>query len=370
MLTAACGDSNHGDEPQAITHRTVLVYMVADNSLGSYGNDRADFEEMETAAKAGALNGGRLLVYYNRPGTEKGNAPQLIEVTAKGLEVIKTYADDPSIYSVDASRMAEAFADMKRYAPALDYGLVLWSHANGWMETSSSRSFGQDRKATMKISSLDEALKGTDFSFIYFDCCSMATIEVVWELRNHAPVIVASGTELPADGMPYDVTLPHFFAKGKADMEAAARATFEHYNALSSWRRTCTISVINTSALDALADATAEIFAGVTEFQDDLDLIQPYFRNEVITYMYDFEDYIERLNPTSEQLDRWRAALADVIVYRNATPYLFMDISLDRYCGLGCYVIRDQREIKAFNYNARAWYRDVVSRSPLLQINQ
>lgn len=366
VLTAACGDSGHGDEPAAMTHRTVLVYMVADNSLGTYGNDRSDFEEMQKAAIEGALNGGRLLVYYNRPGTENGNAPQLIEVTANGLEILKTYPDDPSIYSVDASRMAEAFTDMKRFAPALDYGLILWSHANGWMETSMARSFGQDRKATMKISSLNEALKGTDFSFIYFDCCSMATIEVVWELRNHAPVMVASGTELPADGMPYDLTLPHLFAKGTPDVEAAARTTFEHYNALSSWRRTCTITVVNTKALDELAEASADIFAGVTDFPDDLYQVQPYFRSEVVTYMYDFEDYIERLNPTTEQLERWRAALSDVIIYRNATPYLFMDISIDRYCGLGCYVIRDTREINAFNYNARDWYRDVVSRSPLL----
>lgn len=376
FTVSACSDSSSTDEPdppvppagQDDVHRTVLVYMVADNSLGSWNNDKYDLREMLDGAKAGALNGGRLLVYHNRPGTDAGKAPQLLEVTAAGLDTLKTYADNPEIYSVDVSRMREVIADAKSYAPALDYGLVLWSHASGWMETSMARSFGEDRRHTMKISSLATALSDSDFSFIYFDCCSMASVEVMWELRNAAPVIAASGIELPADGMPYNLTLPYLFAKGEADVVGAASTTFNFYDSMTGSSRTCAMTVVSTPAMQDLAEASAEIFAGVTEFAPNLSAVQPYFRSAVRTYMYDFEDYVERLNPTEEQLAAWRAALRNAVIYKASTPSLFNVIDLDRYCGLGSYVILDPREISLFNYSEREWYRDVVSRSPLLRL--
>ncbi|MDE6582793.1 MAG: hypothetical protein K2K47_09750 [Duncaniella sp.] len=377
LSATACLDPSSDDEPEPpvppVTaedvHRTVLVYMVADNSLGSWSNDQSDLREMRTAAKAGDLNGGRLIVYHNRPGTDSGKAPLLLEVTATGIDTLKTYPDDPEIYSVDASRMREVIADMKRFAPAEDYGMVLWSHANGWMETSMARSFGEDRRQTMKISSLASALRDSDFSFLYFDCCSMASVEVMWELRHAAPVIVASGIELPADGMPYHLTMPYLFASGKADMVGAASTTFNYYDSMNGSSRTCAMTVVDTEALQALAEASADIFEDVTEFAPDLSSVQPYFRSAVRTYMYDFEDYVERLNPSPEQLEAWRAALRDAVVYKASTPALFNIVDLDRYCGLGSYVILDQREIIAFNYNEREWYRDVVSRSPLLRLD-
>ncbi|MBD5253285.1 MAG: hypothetical protein HDS51_03550 [Barnesiella sp.] len=374
LAATSCHDSDSTGEPDPpvptrpsdSVHRTVLVYMLADNSLGTWSNDLSDLNEMLSAAATGALNGGRLIVYHSRPGTDSGKAPQLLEVTADGIETIKTYPDDPSIYSVDADRMSQVIDEVKALAPADDYGLVLWSHANGWMETSMSRSFGDDRRYTMKISSLAKALDGKDFSFIYFDCCSMASVEVMWELRHAAPVIVASGIELPADGMPYDLTLPYLFASGDPDVVGAAATTFDHYDSMIGSARTCAMTAVNTSAMQALADASGDIFAGVTEFDPSLSSVQPYFRSAVRTYMYDFEDYIERLNPTPAQIRAWRDALADAVVYKANTPSLFNLVDIDRYCGLGSYVILDSREISAFNYNEREWYRDVVSRSPLL----
>lgn len=378
LFTAtACLEPDSADEPDpgpsplpaGDVHRTVLVYMVADNSLGGL-NDRLDLNEMCDGAEEGSLNGGRLLVYRNRLGTDDGNAPQLLEVTSDGLEILlKTYPDDPEIYSVDSDRMREVIADMKHYAPADDYGLVLWSHASGWMETSMARSFGEDRKHTMKISSLAAALDGNDFSFIYFDCCSMASVEVMWELRHAAPVIAASGIELPADGMPYQLTLPFLFATGKPDVVGAARTTFEYYDAMSGSSRTCAMTVTDTSALQELAEASAAIFAGVTEFNSSLADVQPYFRNAIKTYMYDFEDYFERLDTDPRLLDAWRAALGKAILYKASTPTLFERVNIDRYCGLGCYVILDRYDITAFNYDQREWYRDVVSQSPLLRLD-
>lgn len=379
-ITTSCGDSG-GDEPPAPVSRTVLVYMIADNSLGKAGYDKLDLDEMLEGAKSGGLNGGRLLVYHNRRGTEGGLAPQLLEVTANGINTLKTYPDDPEIYSVDVERMRQVLSDSRSYAPAADYGLVLWSHGSGWKEASSSRNiaeseivsapevhdFGEDRGVTMKVSSLSKALKGYDFSFIYFDCCFMATVEVIWELRDAAPVIVGSGIELPVNGMPYHTNLSAFFATGKPDLVKAARNTFEYYNSRNDVDRTCAMTVVNTAALPELADVSRRIFARVTDFSTDLRYIQRYERPGFINTIYDFEEYIEKVCDDSALLAEWKQAMADVVVYADHTPTVFYELALDRYCGLGSFVIMDKTDITFRNYNRQAWYTDVVSASPVLK---
>ena len=106
--------------------------------------------------KNGGLNGGRLLVYYNRPYTNDGNPPQLIEITAQGQKILKTYTDDPDLYSVEIGRMRQVLADMKELAPAEDYGMIFWGHATAWMthpedmdQSKASRSYGTDRDKWM-----------------------------------------------------------------------------------------------------------------------------------------------------------------------------------------------------------------------------
>ena len=156
-------------------------------------------------------------------------------------------------------------ADTKKLAPAKDYGLVLWSHADGWLEHEgdySSRSFGDDRKKHITLPGLAKALEKNYFSFIYFDCCLMGNIEVAYELRRLTPVIVASPTELPIDGMPYDENVECFFANGEPNMLNAAYNTYKHY-ANGNRDPYCQMVVINTDQLDALASASRSILAKV-----------------------------------------------------------------------------------------------------------
>ena len=121
-LLAAC--SGGEDEPQPepdpvpvppspeVTGRTVLVYMVARNLLGTYEFDSADLEEMKEAASAGALGSNRLLVFHSR----RGEAPSLKEVSQDGIKVLKRYASD--FMAVDEGNMRSVIADAKMWAPA------------------------------------------------------------------------------------------------------------------------------------------------------------------------------------------------------------------------------------------------------------
>lgn len=70
-IAAGCGDE---PMPERQAHRTVLVYMAADNSLSRFGYENID--NMLTGIAGGNLNGGNLLVYFD----PLNEAPQLIQL--------------------------------------------------------------------------------------------------------------------------------------------------------------------------------------------------------------------------------------------------------------------------------------------------
>lgn len=373
MLTlGACGH----DEPDPVVNdgvkRTVLIYMVATNNLG-YGNyDSMDLEEMQTAVDAGALRGGRLLVYH----ADYKKQPKLLEVLPESdPKELKIY--DAGTSSLDPDRFAEVFADMRSFAPNEDYGLVLWSHGTGWVEQETSpitlslpeqrqdpvpQSFGNEYGEEMSIPALHSVLKEQNFSWIYFDACHMGSIEVVYELRDVTPVIVGSGTELQVYGMRYDRNIPEFFADSP-DMVKAARNTYEYYNSDQAKFQACTISVIDTRKLDALADATRRIMeTGAMPAEDYVPY--PYMKSRAT--LFDMGLYINSLDVTPSLLTEWNRAYSDAVVYHAATEY-YGSLPTADYTGLGCYIATDAASTYYRGYRNLAWWNDVVSANPVLK---
>ena len=92
VLLTSCSDEPN--EPAQPARRTILVYMIATNSLGTNERDLQDLDEMDQAVAAGALDGCRLLVYRVGKDTEQ---PELFEIKQdkKGNAVhnlLNTYA--------------------------------------------------------------------------------------------------------------------------------------------------------------------------------------------------------------------------------------------------------------------------------------
>ena len=358
MLITACSND---DEPQP-TKRTILVYMIASNSLGSGNFDDSDIDEMTQAIASDGLNGCRWLVYH-MPYT---GTPELREYTENGVKTLVTYSSYD--YAVDPNVMTRVFDDMERLAPANDYALILWSHSDGWVSPAKpldieGRSFGEDRYYSMSIPDLASALSNRDFSFIYFDCCYMANIETIYELRHTTPLIVASETELPAYGMPYDQNLPLFCAD-VVDLRKACENTFDFYNNHSDIRwRSCSISLIDTRHLDRLATVSRAIYASGAALSSDyspqqLQPSRPFF-------LYDFPDYMHTLDNTSAYRADFDNALSDVVVYTRHTDSMWPTQSycwtLERCNGISSYIINSADDAKYRGYNTLQWWNDVAS---------
>lgn len=341
--------------------RTVLVYMVASNSLNSAAVD--DIEAMKIAVTDGALQDGRLLIYK----VGYMSSPELQALTPDGLITLKSYLGVTSSVTVEA--MSQVLADMKALAPADEYGVIFWSHSTGWLspvkvQPRPSRSWGDDRGAKMSIPDMAEALKDTDLSFIYFDCCFMGNIETLYELRGTTPYIIASPAEVPADGMPYEINLKHFFSK-KPDLIKIAQNTYEHYNALTGLNRSCVMSVYNMAAMDDVAEASAAILADNHITPEGIEYQQYGFHtswNNFDGMYYDMGQYYESLTSDKSLLKSYRDAMDSFIMYTAATPKMWNTWDLKHTSGVSTYIYsEDPANGSANGYESLAWWRDIVS---------
>ena len=359
-ILALCGCSGDDDDtPVADAPRAVLVYMVANNSLGSAHYDSSDINEMLIAAKNGGFGDSRLFIYHHA----RNANPALKEITAAGERPLITY--DTNTSSVSVARMKQVINDFCRIAPASRRGLILWSHGSGWIENGiqesanaiSPLSFGDDGGRYMNITSLCNALSSKVFDYVYFDCCYMAGVEIAYELRNCTDFIVGSVTELPSPGMPYDETLRHLL-KADADLVGAATATFDFYNAKSGEARTCTISVIKSDGMEALADATRAIY----EVNNTSSAgFSPQRFMTAACYLYDFGQYVDDLAADLPELkSNFNNALADVVVFKASTPRIWDMLAINHHSGLSTFIPNESQANK-YHYNNLSWATDVAS---------
>lgn len=365
-----CSDSEP-DKPITTVSRTVLVYMVADNNLSGYAS--SDIDEMRRGVMNGTgLSGGRLLIYYSGP----DKRPRLLEIDRTGKEQeLAVY--DAGVSSVSIERMQQVLNDTKALSPADSYGLVLWSHATGWMSETGTieesratetgclnpQSFGYDGSAglRMKLSSLADALDGNHFEFIYFDCCHMATVEVVYELRHVTDRIIASPTELDVEGMPYDLNINRLFAS-IPDLQGALDNTFDFYDRRYSdgTGYGCCISLLNTTAIENLAAATRAIFDSGIKTPAAYDPVK-YFRNETKVHgIYDMNHYITTICSDPQLMAGWQAAFNDVVMSFRTTEHVFL-LPAEHFAGLGCHIIRSQADVDLYGYTDTEWWTDVAS---------
>ncbi|MDR0659186.1 MAG: hypothetical protein LBG18_09720 [Mediterranea sp.] len=373
FLSACFGD----DDDPVVKSRTVLVYIMGDNSLDRFVNE--DISEMTEGAAKIDLTQNNLLVY-----ADDGSSVRLFRMykDKKGAiaqDLIETY--DRERNSVGLSEMKEVFSFVYNEYPAESYGLVLWSHGEGWKPgstTLSSRWIGQDDSATLSISTLDEALSVIPYyEFILFDACFMQSVEVAYELRKHAGYFIGSPAEIPGPGAPYQEVAPAMFAKGDPAI-AIARGYYGYYEKLyteetrvssSNWTGGVAISVIKTDKLEELAAATRSILPtfiqngapipvdGVLNYDK-----RPKSNGSYVGY-YDFDQLMRSLvdNPT-EDLASWSAAYKAVVPYAESTEKIYTQFSgglfsVNGYSGVSTYVPSAGNPALRESYKTFQWYQ-------------
>ncbi len=360
------------DTTSSTLERTVLIYFAADNNLASLAS--ADLAEIETGILSINSSSCRLLVYI-----DMGSDATLVEYSNDNGSVVKeTIREYGDRNSAGVSEMSEVFNDVFANPDyqAESYGLVYWSHCDGWIPypVPSTRWIGQDKgdgDNRMNLSEFVEILESAPhFDFIMFDACFMQSIEVAYELRNYTDYYIASPTETPGPGAPYDVILPSMFVNGAAtEMSSLYFNTYaELYNegvgiSNKNWTGGVSICALRTSELENLAGVTSRLLSGVDAdpsylLESVFDYDQRSYYNGHIGY-YDLYGMMQLLLDETD-FTTWTQAYEAAIAYWNTTPKNYSSVvgmfSMEEANGVTQYIPASLESDAMEAYRSLSWY--------------
>ena len=255
--------------------RTVLVYAIADNDMASIAV--RDISEMLAGAKYMGEKD-HLIVYLDDKQT-----PRIYDINISSVGT--TYAKLTPIYQYDTevnSCSYEQFSSVIKFTmdnyPAPSYGLVMWSHGNGWLPATiktidnrkaygikalKSRSFGSDldyvdgkpgKDKNMSIEAIKAAIDGFGgLDFLMFDACMMQNIEVAYTLRGTSKAIIGSPAEVPGEGAPYNTVLEPMF-QDENYVQGIVNKYNEYYS--KSYKYGILLSAVDGMNLESCSAAT------------------------------------------------------------------------------------------------------------------
>lgn len=329
--------------------RVVLLYLAANNNLSSYATN--NIESVRKGYLPGVDDSKILLIYSHI----SGSLPKLTRIykDREGIvreDIVSNYQEQNS---ADPAVLKEVLDKIKIIFPSNEYGLILWSHATGWLpegyyDTRAGlgtyfqdpyrdivKSFGEDNGQEMEITDLADAIT-YPLSFIIFDCCFMGGIETAYQLRDKCDYILASPTEILATGFPYDMVMAPLFGK-KADLVGAGNLFFDYYNSQTGIYRSATLALYRTEMLENLAQVSGTIFNSNRPSIQNVNLtsIQEYFRLGK-HWFYDISDFMKQV-ASGYQYNEFVSALNQVVVKKWSTEY-FIDIKIESYSGMSIYI--------------------------------
>lgn len=352
LLLSSCNksDDDNTEKKDTIGDRTVVVYMSGENNLSALTN--SDIEEMTAGAK-NLPDSKRLIVFVDRADSRK--KPFIARInsssTTSRIDTLYQYPED--FYASSADRFYEVLQRATQLAPAKEYGLVLWGHANGWFIESDSvktelrRAYGVDngnnttnggQPKWLNIPSMRLALEklGIDWQFVFADCCNMMCAEVGYELRNVTRYFIGSPAEIPSSGAPYHELVPVFFMSGNSLCHGIVDNYFNHYKNVYSQKpqidvngvsvpeelsgHSVPLTVFDTQYAEPLARATRDVVAKIAATHSELpDLAEiPYYLDVVSPVMYDMKAFIRHYAPESDY-QSWLAVFSQAVPYSHAS---------------------------------------------------
>ena len=352
------------------TRQVLLLYEAGFNSLS------ADIQRNINVLRQGYLpangrNDDVVLVFshqtlHNRRSYTEETSPVLFRLYSKHGEpcadTLKVWPAGTPVANKET--MTEVFNWVKEEFPAAGYGAVLSSHATGWLPeeyysnpkryegrdrsipvswSPRRKSFGQEyyekgtRTQEMELKDLAAAIP-YKLDYILFDCCLMGTVEVAWELRNVCSYVAFSPCEIPAAGFDFHRLTEHLLKADTPDVKAVCEEYYAAYETDSVYG--ATITLVDCARLEPLSGVCRELFdryrSGILNLSGKN--VQMYDRiHGGYHVFFDLKDMLREAGASDTDLASLQAALDGCILYEAHTPR-FIDVKLDRVCGLAVYL--------------------------------
>ncbi len=412
---------NLDDTDNEVQH-TLILYLLANNTLAGYIDD--DLREVLAVVDNNFSSKARIVVYYDRyEQRDKTDSTTLFLVQRNNiasdeylnrLTELKKYPDQDS---TDPTVMQNVLNDIKELVPSKTYGIVISGHGTGWFPqptndpatnttvdyqrslalanasmsvesehpfvkldgANETRWYGHDnyyefdlsrnryartkKETYMSSTDLAAGLSPIKFEYIIFDACFMSSIEMLYDLRNSAKYIVASPTEILANGFPYTNVINGIFNKGMS-LYDVAHTYIEFY--LGSATQSAAITIIDCSQIDALAEKARAIYRNGTN-DIDISQIQPLEGITANHVFFDMNQYIKALCSDEVLYAEYLEQFNRTVPYHDNTGYIYSaygttPILGDKLtmCGISAYIPRESLPITKSYYQKTAWY-DFIS---------
>ena len=347
-------------EPE--TRDKVLLYYAAGfNNLSSSLEE--DIDQLCSGYIPEKTGNNVLLVFQNlvESGYSTAATPTLFRVYKNdaGTTVKETVLTlTPGTLAASVNTLRQVLTYVSTTWKSDSYGLIFSSHATGWLpaehkeepdyqgENISPSSIGSEYSPETGTS-LSYEMDLDDFAgaipmhldYILFDACFMGGVEVAYQLKDVCDRVAFSQAEVLADGFDYTTMASCLLESfGSPNLKKVCKSYYEHYNSLSGEEQSATVSMIDCSGLDALAEVCRTIFSAHRAELDQLDPdeIQCFGRYSIHRYFYDLEDIMDHLGLSAQEMADFRNVMYDCIIYK-ATTGKMINLEIDKFCGLSSY---------------------------------
>ena len=388
LIMAGCSKNEEPAQTNEKIVTSILLYAVASNNL-SYSFYQ-DIDELKEGLKKCNLNSVEFYVYSVTHNNDAVPALSKAKIDSQGnvvFDIIKTY--DREDESTSIKRISTVIEDYRDLTSATKHGLILWSHATAWApapkinkivsaDSRKGRSISHDMSGSLgnfgsvdpteilwwgqdnyngvssycDLSDLAKALPDNQFDFIWFDCCYMSSVEVIYELRNKAEMFVAYPTEVLAEGAPYAIITP-YIASESPDLISAAQNMSQYY---LNGNKVFTIAVIDPKAIENVAEIASQVAA--LKPMPASDLLK-YSRGGY--YFYDFTQFITSKENFNDIIDlkTFESAMNDLIIYKNCGNALFSGEQIDKnnFSGISTGYLDNLKDLSATSDSALIYYQ-------------
>ena len=393
MTPVTSGSQVSGNSDRDIntdTRKVLLLYSAGFNSISSYLKE--DIEDLSSGwlpkkRKADDV----ILVYSHQPKAmgqySEKTSPVLFRMYAESdgtvvRDTLVTY--EPGTVSASAGQMNKVLTYVRDNFPAVGYGMIFSSHATGYLPSGfyskpdsytfkedmmyrqgarerwplspvpyieheqdpslpAVKSIGQDidgvNSYEMDIRDFAEAIP-MKMDYILFDACLMGGIEVAYELAGKCDKIGFSQAEVLAEGFNYSTLASHLLGnKSESDPYSVCKDYFEQYDIQTGVNRSATISLIDCSQLDQLAETCQDLFEKYSDGMSDIDhrSVQGFFRSSR-HWFYDMESIMANAGATEEDMDSLKEAIGKCILYKGATPSFMGEFTIRTFSGFSMYL--------------------------------
>ncbi|CAN2044504.1 exported hypothetical protein [Candidatus Magnetomoraceae bacterium gMMP-1] len=299
---------------------TFMVYLDGDNNLEGEAID--DFLEMASVGSDSNIN---IVVQLDRiPGEDSrfGNWKDCqrflvgYQVPPRVQNAVSDWGDGLGGREVDMAD-PQTLIDFVEWGmdnyPAEKYALILWNHGGGWRDKLDSiDSISPSLKEVcyddttgwyeaLYMNEVKSALAAINeekgrVNLVGFDACLMGMIEVAYEIKDFADIMVGSEETEPAEGWPYNTLLADLVASPDMEPGDLGAIIVDRYGEAYDNMGDETQSAIDLSKLDMLASAVDFLSIMMMELdKSDLTEIRENCQEYYVPEFIDLYHFVELL---------------------------------------------------------------------------